>query len=44
LAAELLGLKGDLPEGHAAISTAAEVSGKSINQCATEAFAKAVKA
>jgi predicted HicB family RNase H-like nuclease len=31
------------PEVHAAVATAAEVSGKSINQWATETFKKAVK-
>jgi predicted HicB family RNase H-like nuclease len=31
------------PEIHAAVATAAEVSGKSINQWATETFTKAVK-
>jgi predicted HicB family RNase H-like nuclease len=32
------------PEVHAAVAAAAEVSGKSINQSATEAFTKAVHA
>jgi predicted HicB family RNase H-like nuclease len=32
------------PEVHAAVAAAAEVSGKSINQWATEAFSKAVHA
>ena len=32
------------PEVHAAVAAAAEVSGKSINQWATEAFTKAVHA
>ena len=32
------------PEVHAAVATAAQVSGKSINQWAAEAFTKAVRA
>ena len=32
------------PEVHAAVAVAAEISGKSINQWATEAFMKAVRA
>ena len=33
-----------LPEVHAAIAMAAEVSGKSINQCVTETLTEAVRA